>query len=134
MWYAVLVVIFICIYIAGFSYSWGPLGWLVPSEIFQLEIRSAAQSVNVSVNMICTFLIAQIFLEMLCDMRFGLFLFFMFFVFIMTVFIYWFLPETKGIPIEDMSGIWEKHWFWKRFVTGPGDDGEKNDKNIEAIV
>ncbi|PWA67298.1 major facilitator, sugar transporter-like, Major facilitator superfamily domain protein [Artemisia annua] len=69
MWYAVLVVIFICLYIAGFSYSWGPLGWLVPSEIFQLEIRSAAQSVNVSVNMICTFLIAQIFLEMLCDMR-----------------------------------------------------------------
>lgn len=66
--------------------------------------------------------------------RFGLFIFFMFFVFIMTVFINWFLPETKGIPIEDMAGIWEKHWFWKRFVTGPGDDGEKNVMNKEAIV
>ncbi|KAK4439251.1 Sugar carrier protein C [Sesamum alatum] len=51
-WYAIVVVAFICVYVAGFAWSWGPLGWLVPSEIFPLEIRSAAQSVNVSVNMI----------------------------------------------------------------------------------
>ncbi|KAI3522541.1 hypothetical protein L1887_00407 [Cichorium endivia] len=69
MWYSVLVVVAICIYIAGFAWSWGPLGWLVPSEIFPLEIRSAAQSVNVSVNMIFTFFIAQIFLQMLCALR-----------------------------------------------------------------
>lgn len=69
MWYSVLVVVAICIYIAGFAWSWGPLGWLVPSEIFPLEIRSAAQSVNVSVNMIFTFFVAQIFLQMLCALR-----------------------------------------------------------------
>ncbi|KAK9938443.1 hypothetical protein M0R45_015179 [Rubus argutus] len=50
-------------------------GWLVPSEIFPLEIRSAAQSVNVSVNMIFTFIVAQIFLTMLCHLKFGLFIF-----------------------------------------------------------
>ncbi|KAL2523957.1 Sugar transport protein 1 [Abeliophyllum distichum] len=54
-WYAIVVVLLICIYVAGFAWSWGPLGWLVPSEIFPLEIRSAAQSINVSVNMIFTF-------------------------------------------------------------------------------
>ncbi|KAL8226907.1 hypothetical protein R6Q57_016739 [Mikania cordata] len=116
MWYSILVVIAICIYIAGFAWSWGPLGWLVPSEIFPLEIRSAAQSVNVSVNMICTFFIAQIFLQMLCAFRFGLFIFFLFWVMLMTVTIYYFLPETKGIPIEEMAGIWKEHWYWKRFV------------------
>ncbi|KAH7668592.1 Sugar/inositol transporter protein [Dioscorea alata] len=46
--YALLVLILICIYVAGFGWSWGPLGWLVPSEIFQLEIRSAAQSITVA--------------------------------------------------------------------------------------
>ncbi|GJS95972.1 sugar carrier protein C-like protein [Tanacetum coccineum] len=45
-WYAIVVVLFICMYVAGFAWSWGPLGWLVPSEIFPLEIRSAAQSIN----------------------------------------------------------------------------------------
>ncbi|XP_022955194.1 sugar carrier protein C isoform X2 [Cucurbita moschata] len=115
-WYAIVVVLFICIYVAGFAWSWGPLGWLVPSEIFPLEIRSAAQSVNVSVNMFFTFVIAQVFLTMLCHMKFGLFIFFAFFVVVMSIFVALFLPETKGIPIEEMSQVWKKHWYWRRFV------------------
>ncbi|XP_002525509.2 sugar carrier protein C-like [Ricinus communis] len=116
-WYAVLVVLCICIFVAGFAWSWGPLGWLVPSEIFPLEIRSAAQSVVAAVNMLFTFAIAQLFLPMLCVLKFGLFIFFAFFVAVMTVFIYFFLPETKNIPIEEMSQIWRNHWFWKRYMT-----------------
>ncbi|KAL0305830.1 UNVERIFIED_CONTAM: Sugar carrier protein C [Sesamum radiatum] len=79
-WYAIVVVAFICVYVAGFAWSWGPLGWLVPSEIFPLEIRSAAQSLNVSVNMIFTFITSQTFFTMLCHLKFGLFLFSAFFV------------------------------------------------------
>lgn len=115
-WYAIVVVLFICIYVAGFAWSWGPLGWLVPSEIFPLEIRSAAQSVNVSVNMLFTFIVAQVFLTMLCHLKFGLFIFFAFFVILMSIFVFFFLPETKGIPIEEMSQVWKSHWYWKRFV------------------
>ncbi|KAH7836827.1 hypothetical protein Vadar_006150 [Vaccinium darrowii] len=115
-WYAIVVVLFICIYVAGFAWSWGPLGWLVPSEIFPLEIRSAAQSINVSVNMLFTFIIAQIFLTMLCHFKFGLFLFFAFWVVVMTIFIFFFLPETKNIPIEEMVIVWKEHWFWSRYM------------------
>ncbi|CAO2842728.1 unnamed protein product [Amaranthus hypochondriacus] len=115
-WYAIVVVLFICIYVSAFAWSWGPLGWLVPSEIFPLEIRSAAQSINVSVNMFFTFVIAQIFLIMLCHLKFGLFLFFAFFVVVMSVFIYFFLPETKGVPIEEMSIVWKNHWFWGKYI------------------
>jgi MFS family permease len=121
-WYAIVVVLFICIYVAGFAWSWGPLGWLVPSEIFPLEIRSAAQSINVSVNMIFTFIVAQAFLAMLCKMKFGLFLFFAFFVVMMSVFIFFFLPETKNIPIEEMNKVWKTHWYWSRFVNDDDDD------------
>ena len=117
-WYATVVVVFICIYVAGFAWSWGPLGWLVPSEIFPLEIRSAAQSVSVSVNMFFTFIITQVFLTMLCQLKFGLFLFFAYFELVMSFFIYYFLPETKGIPIEEeMSEVWKGHWFWSSYVT-----------------
>lgn len=115
-WYAILLVIFICCYVAAFAWSWGPLGWLVPSEIFPLEIRSAGQTVVVTVNMLMTFLVAQLFLNMLCHMKFGLFIFFAFFVAVMTFFIYFFLPETKNIPIEEMQQVWRQHWFWKRFI------------------
>ncbi|XP_052200995.1 sugar carrier protein C-like [Diospyros lotus] len=118
-WYAIVVVTFICIYVAGFAWSWGPLGWLVPSEIFPLEIRSAAQSINVSVNMIFTFAVAQVFLTMLCHLKFGLFVFFAFFVVLMTIFVFFFLPETKNIPIEEMLIVWKEHWFWSRYLNDP---------------
>ena len=43
--YGVAILVFTCMHAAGFGWSWGPLGWLVPSELFPLEMRSAGQSV-----------------------------------------------------------------------------------------
>ncbi|KAF3450198.1 hypothetical protein FNV43_RR06278 [Rhamnella rubrinervis] len=111
-----LLLFFICAYVAAFAWSWGPLGWLVPSEICPLEIRPAGQAINVSVNMLFTFFIAEIFLTLLCHMKFGLFFFFAFFVVIMTIFVAFFVPETKNVPIEEMNGVWRAHWFWKRYI------------------
>ncbi|KAL3583980.1 hypothetical protein D5086_015041 [Populus alba] len=110
------VLFLICAYVAAFAWSWGPLGWLVPSEICPLEIRSAGQAINVSVNMFFTFFIGQFFLTMLCHFKFGLFLFFAGFVVIMTIFIYFFLPETKNVPIEEMNTVWKAHWFWSKYI------------------
>ena len=118
MWFSTLMVIVMRFYVAGFGWSWGPLGWLVPSEIFPLEIRSAAQSINVSVNMIFTFVIAQVFTAMLCHLKFGLFIFFACCVVVMSIFIYNFLPETKGIPIEEMTIVWKNHPYWSKYVSG----------------
>ncbi|RWW32962.1 hypothetical protein BHE74_00047462 [Ensete ventricosum] len=115
--YASIIVLFICFYVAAFAWSWGPLGWLVPSEIFPLEIRSAGQSITVSVNMLFTFIIAQVFLTALCHLKFGLFYFFAGWVVIMTVFVALFLPETKNVPIEEIVLVWKKHWFWGNFIS-----------------
>ncbi|EOX99090.1 Major facilitator superfamily protein [Theobroma cacao] len=114
--YAEFVLFLICAYVAAFAWSWGPLGWLVPSEICPLEIRSAGQAINVSVNMFFTFIIAQLFLSMLCHMKFGLFFFFAAFVVTMTIFIFYFLPETKSVPIEEMNRAWKAHWFWGKYI------------------
>lgn len=115
--YAIFVVVLICIYVSAFAWSWGPLGWLIPSEIFPLETRSAGQSVTVCVNLVFTFVIAQAFLSMLCHFKFGIFLFFSGWVLVMSFFVFFLLPETKNIPIEEMTEmVWKKHWFWKRFM------------------
>ncbi|AED93146.1 monosaccharide transporter [Arabidopsis thaliana] len=120
-----IILALICLYVAGFAWSWGPLGWLVPSEICPLEIRSAGQSLNVSVNMFFTFFIGQFFLTMLCHMKFGLFYFFAGMVLIMTIFIYFLLPETKGVPIEEMGKVWKEHRYWGKYSNN--DDGDDVD-------
>lgn len=40
---AIAVLFFTCLFVSGFAWSWGPLGWLIPSEIQPLETRSAGQ-------------------------------------------------------------------------------------------
>lgn len=129
---AIIVVVIICIYVSAFAWSWGPLGWLVPSEIFPLEIRSAGQSINVSVNLLFTFIIAQCFLAMLCHFKFGIFLFFAGWVFIMTLFVYFLLPETKNVPIEEMERVWRNHPFWGRFIPQQKEVKSKDDVELNG--
>ncbi|OMP09645.1 Sugar/inositol transporter [Corchorus olitorius] len=130
-WYSVLVVVAMCVYIAGFAWSWGPLGWLVPSEIFPLEVRSAAQSINVAVNMVMTFAIAQVFTAMLCHLKFGLFIFFACCVVVMSIVVYKLLPETKGVPIEEMTIVWKQHPHWSKFYK---DEAPTTEMAKKAIV
>ncbi|TVU08138.1 hypothetical protein EJB05_41527, partial [Eragrostis curvula] len=129
-WAGVLIIL-ISVYIAGFGCSWGPLGWLVPSEIFPLEVRAAGQSVTVAVSFAFTVLVAQAFLAMLCHMRAGIFFFFAAWLVAMTAFVYFFLPETKGVPIEQVAGLWRHHWFWRKVVAEAAAD-EAGDLHLVA--
>lgn len=116
----IAVIVLICIFVAGFAWSWGPLAWLVPTEIQPLETRSAGQAITVVANFLLTFIIGQCFLSMLCSMEYGIFLFFAGFCIIMTIFVIFFVPETRGVPIEEIMAVsFGQHWFWKRFSADP---------------
>lgn len=119
--YASAVVALVCVYTAGFCVSWGPLAWVVTSEIFPLEVRPAALGLNGAISGALTFAQSQSFLEMLCSFKYGTFAFYAAWVVVMTAFVAAFLPETRGVPIESMGAVWEQHWYWKRFVaSAPG--------------
>ncbi|KAJ3681890.1 hypothetical protein LUZ60_014463 [Juncus effusus] len=127
--YAYVVLVLICIYVGGFGISWGPLGWLVPSEILPLEIRSSGQSLVVAVGLFFAFLLAQVLLSLLCHMKSGVFFFFGGWVLVMTVFVIVLLPETKGLPIEKVEKVWGEHWFWKNWT-----NGEEGVKEIDVAT
>ncbi|KAE8655045.1 Sugar transport protein 13 [Hibiscus syriacus] len=114
---AIMVVVLVCLYVMAFAWSWGPLGWLIPSETFPLETRTAGFAFAVSSNMLCTFIIGQAFLSMLCHMRAFIFFFFAAWIFAMGAFVLFLLPETKNVPIDAMVyTVWNKHPAWKRFM------------------
>lgn len=112
---AAVVVFLVCTYVMSFAWSWGPLGWLIPSETFPLETRTAGFAFAVSTNMLFTSLIAQAFLTMLCTMQAYIFFFFSGWIVVMGLFVIFLLPETKGIPIDSMvESVWMKHPVWKK--------------------
>ncbi|OAY55790.1 sugar transport protein 8 [Manihot esculenta] len=114
---AIIVVCLVCLYVMSFAWSWGPLGWLIPSETFPLETRTAGFAFAVSSNMLFTFLIAQAFLSMLCHMKAGIFFFFAAWIIIMGLFVVKLLPETKNVPIDLMAeNVWKKHPVWSKFM------------------
>ncbi|XVE66015.1 hypothetical protein DITRI_Ditri08aG0047600 [Diplodiscus trichospermus] len=123
---AAFVVVLVCVFVMAFAWSWGPLGWLIPSETFPLETRTAGFAFAVSSNMLFTFIIAQAFLSMLCHMRAIIFFFFAAWIFIMGIFVLFLLPETKNVPIDAMvESVWKKHPVWKRFMV----DGEEESRS-----
>ncbi|KAF3666198.1 Sugar transport protein 13 [Capsicum annuum] len=128
--WGIFVVVMICTYVSAFAWSWGPLGWLIPSETFPLETRSAGQSVTVCVNLLFTFIMAQAFLSMLCHFKYGIFLFFSAWIVVMSFFVFFLLPETKNIPIEEMTDrVWKQHWLWKRLMVDEDDNVDVVKKN-----
>lgn len=40
-------------------------------------------------------------------------------VLLSTAFVFWMLPETKGVPVESVPALFARHWAWKKVRPGP---------------
>lgn len=94
---------FIYIYDVNFSYSFAPIGWVLPSEIFNLGNRSKAMAITTSTTWMCNFIIGLVTPDMLETIGWGTYIFFAAFCLMALVFTYFFVPETKGKSLEDMD-------------------------------
>jgi len=92
------------LYLAFFSVGMGPGAWLIPSEVFSTLIRAKAMSVATFMNRITATLIASSFLSVANAMSWaGFFIMMSIVCLIILAWMYMYLPETKGRPLEDMS-------------------------------
>ena len=55
-----VLVAFVCIYIACFASTWGPVAWVVSGEIFPLNIRAKAMSMSMASNWFWNFVLGYI--------------------------------------------------------------------------
>lgn len=85
-------VAFIYIFIANFAYAWGPIGWVIPAEIFPLRSRAKAMSVTTSANWMCNFIIGLIVPTMLENITYGTYIFFACFLILSFFFVWFFVP------------------------------------------
>ncbi|OZJ05111.1 hypothetical protein BZG36_01380 [Bifiguratus adelaidae] len=100
-----VAVAFIYVYIASFACSWGPIGWVLPSEIFPLRVRAKGISISASSNWMNNFIIALITPPMLQAWNWGAYVFFAAFCFLAFFWVLIFVPETKGRTLEEMDEV-----------------------------
>ena len=104
----VSTLVFIVIYSASFMMSWGPICWVLISEIFPNTIRGKAIAIAVAAQWISNFIVSATFpsLEHF-SITFTYVLYGIMSV-LSALFVWKMVPETKGKTLEDMNKLWKK--------------------------
>ena len=102
------------VYTAGFAVSWGPVTWVLLSEIFPNQIRGKAMAVAVAAQWVANFIVSQTF-PMLDKNPYLVEHFkhgFAYWIYggmslLAVLFMIRFVPETKGRTLEQMEKLWK---------------------------
>jgi SP family xylose:H+ symportor-like MFS transporter len=100
--------VFIIIYTASFMMSWGPICWVLISEIYPNKIRSQAVAIAVAAQWAANFFISSTYPPMMEFSSGGTYLFYGVMSILSAVFVWKMVPETKGKTLEEMENIWKK--------------------------
>ncbi|ORX43135.1 MFS transporter, SP family [Piromyces finnis] len=102
----ITTLIFIIIYTASFMMSWGPVCWVLTSEIFPNTIRSNAVAIAVAVQWTSNLVVSSTFPFLTSISDAGTYLIYAIFSILSALFVYKLIPETKGKTLEEMSELW----------------------------
>lgn len=100
--------VFIIIYTASFMMSWGPICWVLISEIFPNKIRGQAIAVAVAAQWAANFFISSTYPPMMEFSSGGTYLFYGLMSVLSAFFVWKMVPETKGKTLEEMEKLWVK--------------------------
>lgn len=102
-----VAVVFVWLFVIHFGYSWGGGAWVVISEIWPLGIRAKGVSLGASSNWLNNFVVGISTPDMLSTMRFGTYVFFGSFCIAGALFMYFIVPETRGLSLEEMDEVFK---------------------------
>ena len=109
-----LALICMMVYVASFALSWGPVTWVLLSEIFPNKIRGRAMAIAVAAQWIANYAVSLTF-PMMDDNRYLTEQFhngFAYWIYgvmgiLAFLFVRKFIPETKGKTLEEMEQVWK---------------------------
>lgn len=106
-----VAVVFVWFYAINFGFSWGPVAWVVISEVYPLGMRAKGVSIGASSNWLNNFAVAVSTSPFIEASQFGAFIFFGAVTTIGVIWVWFFLPETKGRTLEEMDELFGEVGF-----------------------
>ncbi|KAL1643102.1 hypothetical protein SLS58_005071 [Diplodia intermedia] len=104
--YVALVCIFL--FAGFFQFGWGPVCWIYISEIPTARLRSTNVALGAATQWLFNFVVARATPNMLATMGkggYGAFFTYGTFCFSMFLFVFFLVPETKGLSLESMDDL-----------------------------
>ncbi len=118
-----LSLISLIVYIIGFSIGWGPIPWLLMSEIFPSKARGAASAIATATNWTFAFIVTVSFKTMEHGLKDqGVFWLYSGVCILSIIFVLVFVPETKGKTLEEIEAEFQGRNPHVRLETDPNDD------------
>ncbi|KAG5362796.1 Low-affinity glucose transporter HXT3 [Yarrowia sp. B02] len=100
------MILLTCIFIVAFATTWAPIAFVVVSETFPLRMRSKGMAVATGGNWMFNFLVSFLtpFITSAIGFKYG-------YVFTACLgcailFVFFFIPETKGLSLEDVDELY----------------------------
>jgi MFS transporter, SP family, xylose:H+ symportor len=102
-------------YIAGFALSWGPVTWVLLSEMFPNSIKGRAMAIAVAAQWIANLFVSWSFkilignsaLNALFNHGFPYWIYGVM-SFLAAAFVYFYVPETKQRTLEEIQNLWTR--------------------------
>jgi MFS transporter, SP family, xylose:H+ symportor len=104
---SISTLLFIIVYTASFMMSWGPICWVLISEIFPNKIRGQAVAIAVAAQWAANYLVSSTYpmmMEYSGGLTYGLY---GVMSVLSAIFVWKFVPETKGKSLEQMESFWK---------------------------
>lgn len=102
---------FFYIWTIFYSASWNWTPWIINTEIFDNNIRSFVQSINAAANWFWSFIMARFTPQMFSTMGeggYGVYFLFASMSAVGVLYVFFLVPETKGIPLEMVDTLFTK--------------------------
>merc|ERR1712093_517678 len=93
---------------AIFQFGWGPVCWILVSEIPTARLRAMNVAIAAATQWLFNFVVAQAVPRMLVNVGkagYGTYFIFGSFCFSMFIFVWFLIPETKGVSLEKMDAL-----------------------------
>jgi hypothetical protein len=100
---AVAAIAFIYIYALGYALAFGGIPYILSSETVPINVRAISATLGASMQWLMNLVITKATPYMISSIGYGTFFFFGSCVVCGAIYIFLFVPETKGVPLEHMA-------------------------------